>query len=336
MRIIVTGATGNLGTSTIEALSNDSRVNEIVGVARRKPEIQVNKCTFVAADVARDDLGPLFRGADAVVHLAWQLQPMREVRQLQRTNVDGMRAVLNAVRKEQVKSVVAASSVGAYSPGSKDALVDEVWPTQGISSSMYSRQKVQVERMLEDFEAENSETRVVRMRPALVFKANAAAEIHRLFLGPLVPRFLLHPQRVPLIPDLKDLRFQCVHSLDVGRAFSLAALSDERGAFNVAAEPVLDPVLLSNALGARRVPMPASLLRCAVEAAWHLRLSPIDKGWVDLALQCPLMDTTKVRQRLGFQPVFSAEQALLDLLTGLHEGKGMDTEPLRPSHEATN
>jgi uncharacterized protein YbjT (DUF2867 family) len=37
MKVVVTGATGNVCTSVIEALVADERVTEIVGIARRLP-----------------------------------------------------------------------------------------------------------------------------------------------------------------------------------------------------------------------------------------------------------------------------------------------------------
>jgi UDP-glucose 4-epimerase len=37
MRIVVTGATGNVGTSVVRALGADAQVDEIVSVARRLP-----------------------------------------------------------------------------------------------------------------------------------------------------------------------------------------------------------------------------------------------------------------------------------------------------------
>ena len=62
MRIVVTGATGNVGTSVLRALAGDERVAEIVGVARRRPEWKAAKTSWVAADVERDDMRPVFEG----------------------------------------------------------------------------------------------------------------------------------------------------------------------------------------------------------------------------------------------------------------------------------
>ena len=52
--------------------------------------------------------------------------------------------------------------------------------TDGIRTSFYSRHKVAVERQLDRLEREQPSVRVVRMRPALIFKADAATEIRRL------------------------------------------------------------------------------------------------------------------------------------------------------------
>lgn len=330
MRVVVTGATGNIGTSTLRALALDSAVDEVVGIARRRPRFETPKCQFVRADVTVDDLATIFRGADAVIHLAWLIQPVRDAQGLHEVNVDGTRRVLEAVSAASVPSVVIASSVGAYSAGPKDRLSGEEWPLGGVPSSLYSMQKVTVERMLDRFEREQPQIRVVRVRPALVFKAGAAAEIRRLFIGPLLPKVLFQPDSIPFVPDVERLRFQCVHSHDVGRAFVLSALSDVRGAINLAADPVLDPEVLSETLQARRVQLPAGVMRNAVAAAWHLRLTPADRGWVDLALAVPLMATERARTELGWQPQVRSTDTLLELMDGLRRGTGMATVPLHP------
>jgi UDP-glucose 4-epimerase len=64
------------------------------------------------------------------------------------------------------------------------------------------------------------------------------------------------------------LRFQGVHSLDVADAYRRAVLSDARGAFNVAAEPVLDPAELGRLLGARPVSVSPRVLRTAMDVSW--------------------------------------------------------------------
>lgn len=330
MKIVITGATGNVGTSTLRALGADPQVREVIGIARRRPAVDLPKVRFVEADVTSDDLISHFRGAHAVIHLAWLIQPARDPERLERVNIQGSQRVFEAAIDAGVPGIVHASSLGAYSPGPKDRRVDEQWPTQGIATSLYSRHKVEVERMLDRFERHFDSVRFVRMRPALVFKRGAAAEIRRLFIGPFVPRFLFHEKMIPFVPDVERLRFQCVHSHDVGRAFALAATSDIHGPVNVAAEPIIDPGVLSEVLHARRMRLSSSTLRRGVQAAWRMHLTPTHRGWVDLALEAPLMDTTRARMELGWQPRHTATEALLELLDGLHRNIGMPTAPLHP------
>jgi UDP-glucose 4-epimerase len=55
--------------------------------ARRLPRWTPPGVRWVAADVERQDLRPLLSGADAVIHLAWLIQPSRDEDELERVNV---------------------------------------------------------------------------------------------------------------------------------------------------------------------------------------------------------------------------------------------------------
>lgn len=329
MRVVVTGATGNVGTSVLAALASEPQVTEIVGLARRVPEVERPKVTWVAADVTETPLEPIFAGADAVVHLAWAIQPSHDEAEMERVNVLGSRRVFDAARRAGVGALVHASSVGVYSPGPKDEEVDESWATAGIPTSAYSRHKVEVERMLDEVAAA-SQMRVVRLRPGLIFKREAAAEIRRFFLGPLLPNFLVRPRLIPFVPDVPRLRFQAVHSDDVGDAYRRAVVRAVDGAFNIAAAPTIGPPELASLLHARRLPVPARVLRAAAALTWRAHLQPADAGWIDLALGVPLMDVSRARRELGWQPRTSSLDALGELLTGIRDGSGGATPPLDP------
>ncbi len=331
MRVAVIGATGNVGTSVLRSLAEEPMVEEIVGIARRRPAHAAPKTTWVGADISRTDVTPYIRGADAVILLAWLIQPSRDGATLRATNVTGSARVLRNVAEAGVPTLAYASSIGAYSPGPKDRRVDESWPTGGIATSFYARHKAEVERLLDRFEAENPKVRVVRMRPGLIFKREAASGVRRLFAGPFLPSPLVRPGLIPVVPDIPGLRFQAVHSLDVGEAFRLAVTGDAQGPFNLAAEPVLDPHELGRLLGARPVPVPKRLVRAGASLSWKLRLQPTPPGWLDMATSVPLMDTTRAREELGWHPQRSSGEALLDLLAGLRDSAGVDTPPLSPA-----
>src|SRR5919202_5017483 len=112
MRVVIVGATGNVGTSLLRALGSDPSVESIVGVARRVPASRFARTEWVTADVRRDDLVPVFRGADAVVHLAWAIHPSRDQRELRSVNVEGSKRVFRAAGEAGVAALVYASSIG--------------------------------------------------------------------------------------------------------------------------------------------------------------------------------------------------------------------------------
>jgi nucleoside-diphosphate-sugar epimerase len=331
MRVVVSGASGNVGTSVLEALGREAKVEEIVGLARRVPDLEMQKVKWVGADITEDDLVPIFAGADAVVHLAWAIQPSRDETVTERINVEGTRRVLDAVARAGVGAVVYASSVGAYSPGPKERAVDESWPVDGIPTSFYSRHKAATETMLDAFERREPEVRVVRLRPGLIFKSEAASEIRRLFAGPFLPGFLVQKRLIPLLPKVPRLRFQAVHSRDVGEAYRQAVVRDVHGAFNIAADPVIGIEELCEFFGARSFPLPTGVLRGAADLSWKLRLQPSPPGWIDLALGVPTMDTTRAREELGWEPTVSSLDALGDLLKGMRHAEGAPTPPLEPT-----
>jgi UDP-glucose 4-epimerase len=255
VQVVVTGASGNVGTSVLRTLTLHGEIAEIVGIARRLPRLQVPKVEWVAADIVRDHLVPLFAGAP--------------------------------------------------------------------------RHKAAVERLLDRFEHEHPGIRCVRLRPGLIFKSQAASEQRRYFAGPLAPTFLLHPRFIPVVPDTPRLRFQAVHADDVAQAYCLALVSDDaRGAYNVAAEPVLDPDRLAELLHARKLPVPERLLHAAAAATWPLRLQPSPVGCVDMALNVPVMSAARIRGELGWEPRKSAGEALLELLRGMRKQDGIETPPL--------
>jgi len=330
MRVVVVGATGNKGSRLVRRLAADDRVDSVVGVARRRPELTVPKTSWISADITRVDLEPVLAGADAVVHLAWLIQPSHDERPTHAVNVEGSRRVFDAAARAGVPAIVYASSIGAYSPGPKDRRVDESWPTEGLPTSFYARHKASVERILDSFEAAHPDVRVVRLRPGIVMQRAAASQIRRLFAGPFLPSPLLRRALVPVVPLPDGLRIQVVHAEDAAAAYHAAVVRDVHGAFNIAAEPVLDREAIGEALGARTVGLPGGVLRAAAHVTWRLRLQPTDPGWVDMGLNVPLMDTARARAELGWEPRKSALETFNELFDGMRESAGDATPPLAP------
>ena len=340
MRVAVLGATGNVGTAVLRRLqaARAERPDglEIVGIARRIPAqptgpyegVQWHSID-VASRAGAEELTEVLRGVDAVIHLVWAIQPNRDEAELHRINVRGTQNMLAAAAEAGVRQVVCASSVGAYSPAPKDRLTDESWPARGIATSHYSRHKGEQEELLDDFERRYPEIRVARLRPGLIFQSDAGSEIGRYFLGPLVPRAILNKLSLPIIPLPVEFSFQVVHADDIADAYWRVVDQRAEGAFNIAADPVFTPELLAGMLGARRIiNIPVGVIRAIVGLTWAARLQATDPGWIDMAAGAPLMDTTRAREVLGWEPKRSSLRAFQDVLDGLSEQAGVPASPL--------
>jgi nucleoside-diphosphate-sugar epimerase len=328
VRIVVVGATGNIGTALLRRLHAAEGV-DIVGVARREPApvAPYAGVEWATVDIGRPDAAPalteVFRGADAVVHLAWALQPNHDETAMRATNVAGTARVLTAVAAASVPHLVVSSSVGAYSFGPKGERVDESWPTGGIATSQYSRQKAANERALDRFEAQHPGVLVTRVRPGLVFQASAGAEQRRLFLGRLIPVEVLQWWRPPVLPFPSLGIFQAVHADDLADAFWRIIDRRVGGGFNIAAEPVLHPAALARVLGARAwVPFRTRVARALVEITWRVRIQAMDPGWVDLGTQVPVMSTARARAELEWEPSVSATDALAEVIEAVAHNRG--------------
>ncbi|MBK0419030.1 NAD-dependent epimerase/dehydratase family protein [Leucobacter sp. CSA1] len=343
MRVAVVGASGNSGTAVLRALEETPEVDSVLGIARRMPDTEVpphSGCEWAAIDIAaasseeeaERSLTEAFAGADAVVHLAWLVQPNSNRELLRRVNVDGTARVARAAAAAGVRQLVVASSVGAYSPASGLDRRDENWPATGVRTSHYSVDKAAQERVLDEFEAAHPDIVVTRLRPALIFQADAAYEIQRYFLGRWLPLQALDTVKPPVLPLPKGLRgVQAVHAEDAGRAYAAAVVKRAPGAFNICADDILGPQDLADIVDhGRFIELPARLTRAFLFGAHKAKLVAADEGWIDMALAVPMMDNARAKAELGWEPRYTAAQALEDLLRGMIEGRGTGSLPLRP------
>ncbi|MCC2307608.1 NAD-dependent epimerase/dehydratase family protein [Cellulomonas chengniuliangii] len=341
MRVVVVGGSGNVGTALLRRLSGDQAITSVAAVARRTPASTpvppYDVAEWTSCDVGAqgadgpivDRLARVFAGADAVVNLAWAIQPSHVRDRLRRTNVVGAQRVVAATAAAGVPHLAAASSVGAYSPVDDDVPRSEDWPTEGIPSSSYSVDKAQVERVLDDAERRFPELTITRVRPALVFQHDAGHEIGRYFLGPLVPRAALRG-RLPVLPWPRGLRLQAVHADDLADAYREVLVRRTAGAVNIAGPGVIRAQDVAELLSQGRwLEAPVPLARAAITAGWRARAVPVGPGWLDMAMSAPLLNTTRAHHELGLRPQRSGIQALADLLPGIAAGAGAGSPPLR-------
>jgi UDP-glucose 4-epimerase len=335
MRIVVTGASGNIGTAVRRRLW-DVGGHEVVGIARRPPATATGDATdgttWIALDLADETSEAALReamaDADAVVQLAWSFQPSHDPGYLWRASVGGTRRVLQAADSSGVRHIVHMSSSGAYSRRTSLHPVDESWPTSGIPTLPYSMQKAATERLLDAYESSGGRLAVTRIRPGLVGQRSAGSALLRYTTPAYVPAGTL--RHLPVVPLDPRLALPLVHSDDVADAVVRALLGRVTGAFHLTASPPVGPAEIARAFESRPLRFPIAPLRALAWATWHAHLQPVHPGWLDLALGVPMLDTARAENELGWVPSRTGPQVLDELVAGLVDAASDRTPALRP------
>jgi nucleoside-diphosphate-sugar epimerase len=323
LTVAVTGPTGTFGSGLIPLLQDDDRVTRIIGIARRPFDPAVRgwtKMEYRQGDVREPDaLREAFRGADVVVHLAFLITGNASRSTTREINVEGTLNAFRAAAASGARRFVYASSVAAYGFHSDTPdLIGEDWPTRPAARLFYAQEKAELEHLLEA-EAASGDLALYLLRPPVVVGPNVigAKDVLPGPLAPLGRRLFNRPRRLPVpVPMVvPEHPMQLIHEDDVGRALQLCIVgAGPPGAYNIAGDGVVTAGDVAREFGALPIRVPAGPSQAAARAFARLPFLPPAAEWVEAASKPVLMDTTKAREQLGWQPRYSGLEALRDTL----------------------
>lgn len=120
-----------------------------------------------------------------------------------------------------------------------------------------------------------------------------------------------------------------MHADDLADALVRGLLAGISGGLNVATGPLLTRPLVAGVLGARAFDVPPAAVRGLLAGTWRVHLQPTDPGWLDMAMQAPVLDTGRARG-LGWTPRHPTDEVLRDFLAALAAGRGTRSPALSP------
>lgn len=334
LTVAVTGPTGEIGLPLTAELERSSAVGEVRGMARGAFDPVAEgweKASYRRGDILdRGSLAALFDGVDVAVHLAFAIFGGRE--ETRRVNLEGSRNVFEAAIEAGVQRLVYASSVAAYGfhPDNPQPLTEEV-PARGSESFYYSAQKAELESAL-DVLLPGSGVDAYVFRPCVVAGPRATMLIEQVVNGarlgdplPALRRVLGRlPLPRPVLPDV-DAPIQLVHHDDVALALTAAiAGRGEPGAYNLAGDGQVGLRDIARALGWRTVPAPGPAVGLGAAVARRFAFLSPQLEWAT-ALRTPVvMDSSKARRELGWEPRFDAEETLIQTAVSAREAGLLD------------
>ncbi|WP_073502007.1 NAD-dependent epimerase/dehydratase family protein [Actinacidiphila paucisporea] len=315
--VLVTGAARQLGSRFVRRIQHDPEVERVVAVDAVPPEHDLGGAEFVRTDIRQPMIAKVLaqHSVDTVVHLdVTGSTPLGAGgrTQVKETNVIGTMQLLGACQKAPtVRRLVVKSTTSVYGSAPRDpAVFRETTPVKSLPSGGFAKDAVEVEGYVRGFARRRPDVAVAVLRFANILGPDADTPLAEFFALPVLPTVFGY-----------DPRLQFVHQDDVLAVLVLAALEARRGTlnsgtFNIAGDGVLLLSQTARRLGKPTVPV---LLPAVTWIGQLLRTAGVTDfapEQIRLLTHGRVVDTTEMRDTLGFEPAYTTAETFHDFALG--------------------
>jgi UDP-glucose 4-epimerase len=289
MRYVITGGSGYIGSRLVDHLSRRQDVERIEICDLQPPPHYKPKTGFTRLDV-RDRAGVrdvLERAqADALVHLAFILNPVHDEQLMYDVDVNGTHNVLEAASRAGTRQVLVATSSTAYGAFADNPVpITEEQPVRGVGGFSYARDKTESDRLCQLWALEHPDRTMTIVRPCIVFGPNVDNYLVRLWTD------------APFQPDAGNLdnEIQFVHEDDVVEAMIALLHGRHAGAYNVAGDGLMTLRECSELIGTPTRRMPLAAYRLLGRLFWALRIGEAPPGQIEFAIHPWIVSNDKLK-----------------------------------------
>jgi UDP-glucose 4-epimerase len=325
MRYVITGGSGYIGSRLVERLSERDDTERIVICDIRPPRSFRPKAEYQELDVrdaARTREILERERPDALVHLAFILNPMRDENTMYDIDVNGTLHVLEAASKAGVQQVLVTSSTTAYGAFADNPVpLTEEHPVRGVPDFEYARDKTESDRLCQLWALRHPERTMTIVRPCIVFGPNVDNYISRSWTDS------------PFLPDVggMDTPLQFVHEDDVVDALVGLLTGAHAGAYNVTGDGTLTWRETAELAGLKVRRMPERMARRVGAFMWRVGQSESPPGNLHFLIHPWVASNEKVKQTLGWKPRYSSREAFLETMRAKGKLPSADPSAERPA-----
>lgn len=305
--VLVTGVSRLLGGLAATALSAREDVGRVIGidvVPPRRPLIGVD---FVRVDLRNPVITRLVEqySVDTVVHMGVLATPTAAGGRASQKeiNVIGTMQLLAACQKAtSLRRLVVKSAAAVYGASPHDPAVFTESAALGVrTANGFGRDSSEVESYVAGFARRRPDVEVSVLRFANVIGPSIATALTDYFSLPVVP-----------VPAGFDGRLQFVHEDDCVRATVLASTADAdrvTGVTNVAGDGVLTVLQCARMMHRPVVQAPLQTEGLLRRGYGWSRMATFPEGQFRQLAYGRVVDTTRMRERLGFEPSRTSREA---------------------------
>lgn len=313
--VLVTGVARDLGRRFARQLADAPDVDRVIGVDISPPRGDLGAVSFARADIRNPVIAKIIlrEQVDTVVHMS--VLPSASAggggAAAKELNVIGTMQLLAACQQSpDIEHFVLKSSTTVYGSSSRDpAMFSEDMAARRVGAVGFVKDLNEVEGYVRGFARRRPDVRVTTLRTASA-------------IGPSLNTPLAAYFKLPVIPTVLgfDPRMQFLNDTDLIDAIEHATLRDIPGTFNIAGDGVM---MLSQAirrLGRPSLPMPGFAMSSFGSAMRQARLADFSREQVSFLAYGRGVDTTRMREVLGFEPSRTTEQAFGEFAASLAPG----------------
>src|SRR5215207_3214298 len=303
MRYVITGGSGYIGSRLTELLIERDDTERIVDLDVRPPDVPWPKTEYVRGDVRdRAAMRELLERErpDALVHLAFLLNPIRDEALMYDIDVNGTQAVLEAASEAGTEQVLVTSSASAYGAFPDNPVpIAEDQPVRGQPDFSYARDKAEADRVCQLWAADHPDRVMTIVRPSIVFGPN---------VDNYISRGIENSAFLPII-DGVETEFQLTHEDDVVTAISGLLDGREAGAFNIAGDGTLTWRESAEMAGTKAREMSFKTVYRIYSWAWKLHVPRVESPAGNLHfLRHPWIVSNEKLKATGWEPTYTARE----------------------------
>jgi len=304
MRYVITGGSGYIGTRLTEHLVRRRETERIVIVDVKPPRFPQAKVEFHRLDVRdRGAVNTLLEREqpDALVHLAFILNPMRDEATMYDIDVNGTLNVLDAAAAAGTQQVLVTSSTTAYGAWPDNPpLIDEDFVQRGQPDFAYARDKTEADRLCRLWAAEHPDRTMTIVRPCIV-------------LGPHVENYIVRAWDTDPFVRLRgvpDQPVQFVHEDDVAEAIAGLLEGGHGGAFNVTGDGTMTWGETAEVAGLKTRTMHLGLVTKLNGFLWNRGVKSVESppGNLNFIRFRWVCSNAKLKSTLGWEPKHTSRE----------------------------
>lgn len=260
--VAITGVNTPLGLRLVERLAAWEKAPDLVVLDRREPLGLPAGVRFERVDLTQ----PIVDGrlaevlatarVETIVHLAFRNEPTRDIEADHELETIGSLHLLQAASDAGIRRLILASSTMLYGPRAENpTYLSESHPLHGHPDAHCVQNRVEVERMVEQWSRQRADHEVCVLRGCWVVGPNTRDHVSRYLTRATVPIVLGY-----------DPLMQLIHEDDWLYAFERAIAEGPCGVFNLVGTGVVPISRLLRSAGRRVLALPFPVLERS--AAW--------------------------------------------------------------------